>query len=143
MVVKNKIEYSRIKFFWILLTGLVLVSKSLSAQDFGSMAVEQNLSSGIIVPLNSSNEIGVVQFKIDDMDEAMYATVLKEFKKYEGEIVNCGADIVEKKLIVSYISTTYPNFLLAILDRVNIHAYYELNGTQTFYVKDGHSAFIR
>lgn len=127
----------------LLIMVIVLLSNSLSAQDFGNMEVDNSIESGIIVPVNSPSDIGVIQFKIDNLTKPMYESILRELNKYNGEIVNCGAKIEDKKLIVSYVSPTYPNFILAILDRVNISGYYDVNGVDTYYFKDGYSAFIR
>jgi hypothetical protein len=105
--------------------------------------IDPTIQSGIIQNIDQNNQIGIVQFKIENLDAEMAQLILREFDKYNGEIVGYGQAVISGKIIVSYLDPLYPNFLLAILDRVNIKGYYENNGVNVYYQKDGRSAFIR
>lgn len=140
------ISNSRSKVFcqWLILVPLLFLFISESFSQMGTMAISTDISSGVITNIDANNEIGVIQFQIDNLSANQQDIIMYEFTKYEGEIVNFGISLVDNKLIVAYRLPSYPNFLLAILDRVNIRGYYlDISGLQTFYAKDGHSAFIR
>ncbi len=119
-----------------------------SYSQLEDLSVNPSLSSGIIQTIDPNSvadtpPIGIVQFKIVDMDLEKAQFIQKEFTKYEGEIIGFGYAVLDQKIIVSYTNPIYPNFLLAILDRVNIKGYFAENGSNVYYEKDGKSAFLR
>lgn len=132
-----------LRFKLLKATILLLLVSSYSFGQMGKLLVNSSISSGIITPINSTNEIGLVQFKIDNFSSDVVKKIIIEFEKYSGDILDCGYSVPESKLIVSFKDPIYVNYLLAILDRVNIRGYYDLNGVETRYFKDGNSGFIR
>ncbi len=142
LISKNNLKNLRFKLAITL--GISVLMSAYSYSQMGTLEVRSDISSGIITEIDANHEIGLIQFKIDVVNESVQDIILREFSKYDGEIVNFGLSIAEKKLIVSYRSPSYPNFILGILDRVNIRPYYiNLAGLTTTYVKDGYSAFLR
>jgi hypothetical protein len=77
---------------------MLFLSSSLFGQ-MGTLQVRTDITSGIITPIDSLHEIGLVQFQVTGLTEEMQSLILKEYLKYEGEIVNCGFDITDDKLI--------------------------------------------
>lgn len=111
--------------------------------QLAELEVNELITSGVIVELGQESDLGVVQIILDDLDSESATEVYREFSKYSGEIVGLGMSILEKKIIISYREPINPNFLLAILDRINLRAFYDENGDEIYYVKDGNSSFIR
>jgi|TARA_R110000737_G_scaffold353499_1_gene406230 hypothetical protein len=139
----SKYNLKNLRFKLLKTAVLLFLLCSHSFGQMGTLQVDSTISSGIIIPLNLSNDIGLVQFKIDNFNLDVAKKVVFEFEKYTGEIIDCGYSVPESKVIVSYQDPMYINYILAILDRVNIRGYYELNGVETRFVKDGNSRFVR
>lgn len=128
----------------ILSTFVAIVFFSFSGiSQLAELEVNELLTSGVMVELSQESDLGVVQIILDDLDSESATEVYREFSKYSGEIVGLGMSVLEKKIIISYRDPINPNFLLAILDRVNLRAFYDENGDEIYYVKDGNSSFIR
>ena len=118
----------------------------LSSFSFGqliNLEIEPNLSSGIVIPMDSTTMLETVQFKVIDMDFAKSEFIYRELVKYDGVTIGYGKSVLDSKIIVSYHAPFTANHILAILDRVNIEAYYDVNGEDVYYQKNEFSFFIR
>lgn len=126
------------------LSVLVLLILTIPAQaQLEELEINSSLTSGIVQDIDSSNQIGMVQFKVEDLDLEKVSIIRSEFQKYAGDIIGFGYSVLDSKIIISYKSPVYPNYLLAILDRSNIVGFYEQGGLIIYYFKDGYSSFIR
>lgn len=110
--------------------------------QLNELEIFPDVTSGIIQTIDDNHSVGIIQFKIIDFDLEKAAFIHQELTKYSGEVLGYGYSVLDHKILVSYADPMYPNFLLAILDRVNIKGYYEVAGSQVFYQKDGKSSFI-
>lgn len=123
---------------------LVLLILTIPAQaQLEELEINSSLTSGIVQDIDSSNQVGMVQFKVEDLDLEKVSIIRSEFQKYAGDIIGFGYSVLDSKIIISYQSPVYPNYLLAILDRSNIVGFYEQEGLIIYYFKDGYSSFIR
>ncbi len=130
----------KVKFIFIF---LVFLAPMAANAQLVKLDLIPHLSSGIVTPMGSINTIEVVQFKVVDMDLEKSEQILHELSKYDGDIIGFGKSILDSKIIVSYTNPFTANHILAILDRVNIKAYYEVNGQNVYFVKNEISFFIR
>ncbi len=140
------IELLTLQLFCRRIFAVLVISLAFSFISFSQIQdieVNSTIQTGIIQTIDQNNELGIIQMKVVGMDFEMAQQIRFEFVKYQGEIIGYGYSVLDNLIIVSYNSPIYPNFLQAILDRVNIDAFYSQNGQDVYYQKDGYSAFIR
>ncbi len=104
----------------------------------------QSVHSGIIHTTESGEESNLLKLHLEgDLNETILTLINTEFAKYP-EISSFHVDLINSKLYVKYNNTLDPNFILGILERVAIHAYYQnLAGTAVRYTKTGTESFRR
>lgn len=75
--------------------------------------------------------------------ESNHAIIRQEFAKYN-EIKAVDIDMMNKKMYIKYTNELDANFILGILERVNIIAFYNnVLGTPVYFTKTGFESFRR
>jgi hypothetical protein len=135
----------RIKnLFSVLVFASLFFISSTSFAQLEPLEINTSIQSGIIQAIDADHPIGKIQLIIVDLDADKAKIVKDEFTKYSGDIIGFGQAVIDNKIILTFKNPIYPNFLLAILDRVNIKGYYHNeSGLEISFIKDGVSAFIR
>ncbi len=95
----------------------------------------QELHSGIVHSQSSSEEFNLIKIHCDQLsNDFSFDRIQHEFEKYSKEII-VSYDVVEHKLFAKYGSYITPNFILGILHRVEVEAYYLQNGHPIYFQK--------
>ncbi|MFY7991367.1 MAG: hypothetical protein ACOVO3_11580 [Fluviicola sp.] len=104
----------------------------------------QSVHSGIIHTTESGEESNLLKLHLEgDLNETILTLINTEFAKYP-EISSFHLDLATNKLYIKYNNSLDPNFIMGILERVTIRAYYlNQSGSQVRYTKTGTESFRR
>lgn len=133
-----------LRLFSLTAVFLFSLASNFCVAQLEDLEINTSIQSGIIQEIDTDHPVGKIQIIVVDLDAQKAKFIRDEFTKYSGEIIGYGQAVIDNKIILSYTNPITPNFLLAILDRVNIKGYYHNeSGLEITFVKDGVSAFIR
>lgn len=95
----------------------------------------QELHSGIVHSQSSAEEFNLLKIHCDQLSNDFYFDkIQQEFEKYQSKII-VSFDNSSQKIYAKYKSEITPNYVLGILQRIGVDAYYLQNGTPVYFQK--------
>lgn len=115
-----------------------------STLSFSCVYSQTEVHSGILHTTEFGEETNLLKLHCDALSmESNHAIIRQEFAKYN-EIKAVDIDMMNKKMYIKYTNELDANFILGILERVTIIAFYNnALGTPVYYTKTGFESFRR
>jgi len=98
---------------------------------------QTEIHSGTLHSQSDVEEFNLIKFHCDVVSQNDNVRLIKtELAKYSPLVTSCDIDVANNKIYIKYRNGIEINYLLGILRRVSIDAYYLNNGVEVHYVKN-------